>query len=167
MTLPPLPPRLPSSGYPTASEGATAVLVRRIGRFVGIGVLNTLLDLALFAVLEPHLGLVPATIVSTGVAMVFSFVANALFAFGATSLTWRAALTFFVPTAINMWVIQPVVIVALNHVAHQVYDHDYLDALAAKLGATVVSLTINFLVYDRYVWPRTSPDPAPRDVASH
>jgi putative flippase GtrA len=132
-------------------------VLQRVRRFIGIGVINTLLDLALYAVLEPHLGLVPATIVSTGIAMVFSFVMNALFAFGATSLTVRAAVTFFIPTALNMWVIQPVVIVLLHHLIRLVDDHDYADALLAKLGATAVSLTINFLVYDRYVWPRTSP----------
>ena len=146
---PPPPPAAPD-------RWRSSVLLRRMSRFVGIGVLNTLLDLALYALLEPHLGLVRATIVSTGVAMVFSFVANALFAFGASSLTWRAAATFFVPTALNMWVLQPLAIVALDHLAHHVWAHDYLDALAAKLGATVVSLTVNFVVYDRYVWPRTS-----------
>jgi putative flippase GtrA len=120
-------------------------------------VLNTLLDLVLYAALVPHLGLLPATIVSTGVAMVFSFVANARLAFGATSLTWRAAAMFFVPTAANMWVVQPAVIELLDHLLRGIYPHDYAAALLAKLGATGVSLTLNFVVYDRFVWPRASP----------
>jgi putative flippase GtrA len=133
-----------------------SLLVRRLTRFVGIGVVNTLLDLALYALLEPSLGLLPATIVSTGCAMVFSYVANAFLAFGATRLSWRSAVQFFGLSALNLWIVQPVVIWLLDRVLHSVVHDDYHRALLAKLAATAVSMTLNFLVYDRYIWPRTS-----------
>lgn len=133
-----------------------SLVLQRARRFLGIGVLNTTVDIVLFALLEPHLGLIPATLASTAVSMTMSFVLNAFFAFGAAGLTWRAAVTFFAPTAVNMWVIQPLVIAGLYQVARALDGHPYLDALAAKLAATGVSLVINFVVYDRYVWPRTS-----------
>ncbi|MFT4263039.1 MAG: GtrA family protein [Nocardioides sp.] len=133
------------------------VLRRRLGRFAGIGVLNTLIDMGLYALLLPHLAIVPAQIVSSGVAMVFSFIANARFAFGASGLTWRAAGSFFGINALNLWVLQPLVILGAAWAIHLAVDgHDYAVALVAKLVSFAVSLTINFVVYDRWVWPRTS-----------
>jgi putative flippase GtrA len=130
-------------------------LRRRLERFAGIGVLNTLIDVGLFAALVLPLGIVPATLVSTGVAMVFSYVANARFAFDASGLSWRSAAQFLGINAVNFWLIQPVVILAIAAALGAVIDgHDYAVSLAAKVASLVVSLTINFVVYDRFIWPR-------------
>lgn len=141
-----------------------AALRRRLSRFLGIGVVNTLIDVGLYAVLVPHLGIVPSTIISTGAGMLFSFVANARFAFGADRLTWKAAGQFFGLNAINLWALQPLVILGIAWVLERFIDHDYAVALLAKLGSLAVSMTINFLVYDRYIWPQKPlrPTPQPR-----
>ncbi len=110
----------------------------------------------LFAVLQPHVGTVPATIVSTGAGMAFSLVANALFAFGAERLTLRAAAQFVGLNAVNLWLLQPLVILALAAVARQVIADDYHAVLLAKVASLGVSMTVNFVVYDRYIWPRTA-----------
>lgn len=153
-----------AEGSADERAGAWAVIVRRLSRFAGIGVLNTLIDLGIYAALERPLGIVPATLVSTACGMTFSYFANALFAFGASQLSWRTAVQFFGLNAVNLWVVQPLVILAIDAALRSAVGNDYHRALAAKLGATAVSMTINFLVYDRYIWPRTSvPQPVAPD----
>jgi putative flippase GtrA len=136
----------------TTSGGA----FRRVSRFGVIGVINTALDFGLFALLAPRLGIIPATIVSTGAAMVFSYIANAFFVFGATALTWKSAAEFFGFNALNLWVLQAGVIQGLDYVLRPVVDGGYPRALLAKLVSIGLSMILNYLVYDRFIWPRTS-----------
>jgi len=87
--------------------------------------------------------------------MAFSLVANALFTFGAERLTVRAAAQFVGLNAVNLWLLQPLVILALAALARQVIADDYQAVLVAKVASLGVSMTVNFVVYDRYIWPHT------------
>jgi putative flippase GtrA len=133
----------------------------RLSRFAIIGVANTLIDLLLFALLQPHLGTVPATITSTAAGMTFSLVANALFAFGAERVTLKAAAQFVALNAVNLWLLQPLVILGFAELTTRLVADDYVAVLLAKVASLGVSTTINFLVYDRYIWPHTSVRHAP------
>lgn len=141
------------------------VLLRRFSRFAGIGLLNTVVDFGIYAILVRPLGIVLAQIIATGVAMTVGFVLNARYAFSADQLTWQAAVKFFAVNAFNFWLLQPLVILGIAHVLHTFIDSDYAVELLGKLGSLVVSMTINFLVYDRYVWPRTPVSGQPQDQA--
>ncbi len=130
-------------------------LLHRLARFAGIGVINTLLDFALFALLVRPLGIVVAQIVASGISIAVSFVLNARFVFRAEELTWGAAARFFGTNLVNLWLLQPVVILGIAALIGHTVRSDYAVELLAKLGSVAVSMTINFLVYDRYIWPRT------------
>lgn len=121
-------------------------------RFAGVGVLNTLIDLGLFWLLHPHLGITVANFVSTSAGMTFSFVVNGLFTFSSERLTLRHALLFVATTGTTMWLLQPLVIHALLLVVEPV--------IVAKVLAVGFSFVVNFAAYRYVVWPRTD-HPAP------
>jgi len=80
-------------------------LQKRIGhmtRFGIVGIVNTVLDLALFSLLiyVLEVSLFPASFLSYFLAMIFSFFANKLWTFGQslTDRRWFAQLTYFTAT---------------------------------------------------------------------
>ena len=117
---------------------------RTATRFAIVGVLNTALDVGLFLLLHPHLGLVLANLVSVSCGMACSFVLNGRYTFGAGRLTWAQAWRFVLATGTAMWVLQPLVIAALV---------DPLPLAAAKLGGVAVGIAANYLAYRYLVWP--------------
>lgn len=114
-------------------------------RFAAVGVVNTLLDLGLFVLLEDDLGIVLANFVSTSAGMTFSFVVNGLVTFGAGRLTLRHALLFLATTGFVMWALQPVFI----HLFLTVLD----DVVVVKVLSIGVSFVANFVAYRYVVWP--------------
>jgi putative flippase GtrA len=133
--MPPFPTRLP----------------RTVVRFAKVGVANTAIDVALFWVLQPLVGILCANVVSTSAGMLFSFLVNGRHTFGATRLTGRQARAFLGSNALTMWLLQPLVIGG----AHGLLGTPLLMAKVLALGGSVVA---NFLLYRYVVWPvRTSP----------
>jgi putative flippase GtrA len=122
---------------------------RTLGRFACVGVANTLIDLALFWVLQVPLGILAANFVSTSAGMAFSFVVNGRHTFGASRLTGQQALAFLATNGLTMWLLQPLVI----GVAHGLAGTPLLLAKTLALGVSVVT---NFLVYRYVVWPSRS-----------
>ncbi|MDR0483121.1 MAG: GtrA family protein [Cellulomonadaceae bacterium] len=128
-------------------------------RFLLVGAVNTGIDFGILNLLV-HLGvpLLPANIVSTSVALCFSFVANKKFTFKASGgSVWKQALLFLGFTLFGLWVIQG----AILHLAQWAFP-DFMNTFVglnvAKLVATVFSLIWNYLTYDRIVF-RESADP--------
>ncbi|GAA5145161.1 hypothetical protein GCM10023340_14010 [Nocardioides marinquilinus] len=121
-------------------------------RFAAVGVVNTLIDLVLFLLLEAHLGITLANFCSTSAGMTFSFVVNGLVTFEAGRLTLRHALLFLATTGTVMWVLQPLVIHALVGVVDEL--------LVVKVLAIGVSFCANFLAYRYVVWPARHADPS-------
>ncbi|MCW2793352.1 MAG: GtrA family protein [Nocardioides sp.] len=122
-------------------------------RFAAVGVINTLLDVGLFLLLDDRLGIVAANAVSTSAGMAFSFVANGRFTFGAERLTVRHAAQFLATTGTTMWLVQPLAITGLLRAAGAVgTDPSAPVVLIAKLLAVGVSVTMNFLAYRHAVW---------------
>lgn len=114
-----------------------------------MGVANTLLDVALFVLLQDRIGIVLANLVSTSAGMSTSFLLNGLVTFRSGTLTLRHAAMFLATTGLTLWVVQPVLIHAA---ATQV------PVLGAKLLALGACMLLNFAAYRWVVWPPSYDD---------
>lgn len=144
--------------------------LRRAGKFGVIGIINTLLDFTIFNVETKYLGLqvIPANIVSTTIAMVFSFTANRQIVFGGRGkAVWRQGVSFLAVTAVGLYVIQLGIIHLLVidwpaplhlgvHIVRglgiNVFSDGFYINNGAKAIATVASLAWNYIMYKRVVF---------------
>lgn len=114
-------------------------------RFAGVGLLNTLVDVSAFVLLQAQLGVAAANVVSSSAGMLVSFVLNGLFTFRAARLTLRQAVAFTCTNVLTLWTLQPLLI------------HALLDAGGAVVVAKVIALGccvgVNFAAYRWVVWP--------------
>ena len=122
------------------------LLSRTFVRFATVGVANTAIDVVLFWMLQPSLGILAANFLSTSAGMTFSFVANGRHTFGASRVTLRQAVLFLGTNAFTMWLLQPLLIQTAYDVAHT-------PLMAAKVVALGGSVVANFLLYRYLVWP--------------
>jgi len=143
--------------------------LRRVGKFGVVGVLNTVIDFTLYNILSSttFLGLVGSNIVSTTVAMVFSFFANRNVVFKAKQGSIKKqTVRFLLVTGFGIYILQngtiailtqiwPAPIHAVVQYANSMGLHDHNAVItknAAKLVATVVSLIWNYIMYKRLVF---------------
>ena len=123
-------------------------------RFIVVGVSNTVLDFTLMNLLSlAGLNLIIANTISTGIAMIYSFLMNKKWTFRNAGQDYlRQVILFFIFTAIGIWVIQNGLIILAQHylprfgLSNQVFNN------LAKLVASVFSLTWNYLTYNRFVF---------------
>lgn len=123
-------------------------------RFVIVGVVNTIVDFGIMNVLK-LIGLptIVANTISTGVAMVCSFFLNKKYTFRDAGDNYaRQVILFFVFTMIGIWGIQNGAIYLITKYLPHFGLSDQLFANAAKLLASVFSLTWNYLTYNRFVF---------------
>ena len=123
-------------------------------RFGLIGVINTTLDFGLLFVFK-SLGLPVglSNILSTGIAFIFSFFANKNYTFKSSGTNIvREMMLFVAVTLFGLWVLQTGVIWLTLPWFSQLLGSTDSGLLAAKLAATVVSMTWNYLLYDKLVF---------------
>lgn len=134
-------------------------------RFILVGVLNTAIDfLALFGLTAVGVPVVPANMLSTGLALTFSFFANRSFTFrvagtaagGATG----QAVRFLAVTLFGLWALQPVVLLLGTWLLTGAL-REGPALFVSKALATVVSMVWNYLLYDRFVFRTRAADTAP------
>lgn len=145
---------------------------KRVGKFGLIGILNTVIDFALFNVFI-NFGLyrIAANIISTTVAMSFSFVANKSWVFRAKqgNLLKQAGL-FLLVTAFGLYIIQNLVIYFLTEVwlsplmlgydlvgvfgLDGVFSQQFVIDNGAKAVATLFSLVWNYALYKKVVFKK-------------
>jgi putative flippase GtrA len=125
----------------------SSTIARTVVGFATVGVANTAIDVVLFWMLEPSLGILVANFVSTSAGMIVSFLVNGRHTFGASRVTVRQALLFLGANAFTMWLLQPLLI----HTAYGVAGVPLMVAKVVALGGSVVA---NFLLYRYVVWPR-------------
>ena len=131
----------------------------RVLRFVLVGVLNTAIDFAvLFALTSVGVELWLANTVSTSVALVFSFVVNRSFTFNSDENPWRQILPFIAVTLTGLWVLQPAILLSVTGLLTSSWG-EVLSLFVAKILATVVSMTWNYLLYNRVVFRGSTPSP--------
>lgn len=146
--------------------------IKRVGKFGAVGIINTLIDLTFYNILSSSiigLSLIGANLISTTIAMVFSFFANQRLVFNANQRgLLRQALIFFPVTAFGLYVLQSGVIKLFTEVwlaplelavliVHFVglsalFSDDFIIKNGAKAAATLVSLTWNYLMYKKVVF---------------
>ncbi len=124
-------------------------------RFAFIGGINTALDFGiLFLLTALGLDKLVANFFSTSVAFVFSFFANRTFTFKSTGSAKKQFLPFLIVTLIGLWILQPLVILAITQLLHSL--DQALALFIAKLIATIVSLIWNYILYSRFVFKKKS-----------
>lgn len=122
-------------------------------KFIIVGIFNTLLDFGLMNLFRLFTPLVIANVISTGVSMVSSFFLNKKWTFrNAGDNYLREVVLFFVFTVIGLWVIQSGCIWLIETYLPRFGLPDWLFANAAKVIASVPSLTWNYLTYNRFVF---------------
>lgn len=124
-------------------------------RFLMVGAFATALDFGLLFMFR-GLGLstIMANYPATTIAMLASFFANRHYTFKASGAKLRRQMVlFFTVTLIALWIIQPIVIALVEPLVIRYTDYDAVAAFIAKLVATFASLTWNYLLYSRVVFP--------------
>jgi putative flippase GtrA len=149
--------------------------VTRVGKFAGVGVINTVIDFTILNVLSSSyvgLSLITANIVSTTVAMVFSFFANKKVVFKQEKGNpLMQAVLFFAVTGFGLWVLQSGIIYLLTgplvaplKLAYAIvkaiglgnlFSEAFVIKNGAKVFATIVSLTWNYIAYKKVVFKKS------------
>ena len=126
-------------------------------RFGLIGVINTALDFGLLFILK-SIGLMATTanIFSTSIAFVFSFFANKKYTFRSSGTNIvREMILFVAVTLFGLWVLQTGVIwLVLPHLSKLLRSSE-MGLLVTKLIATAVSMTWNYILYDKLVFVKS------------
>ena len=126
-------------------------------RFGLIGVINTALDFGLLFILK-SVGLMATTanIFSTSIAFVFSFFANKKYTFRSSGTNIvREMILFVAVTLFGLWVLQTGVIwLVLPHLRKLLRSSE-MGLLVTKLIATAVSMTWNYILYDKLVFKKS------------
>lgn len=129
---------------------------RQLLRFGLVGGINTALDfglLFLFKALGLPVGV--ANILSTSTAFIFSFFANKKYTFKSTDTNVLREMTlFFIVTLFGLWVLQTIVIQLTLPWLSELLRQPQAALLVAKLLATFVSLTWNYLLYSKLVFKK-------------
>lgn len=127
-------------------------------RFALVGGFNTALDFGiLFGLTALGIDKIVANYISTSISFIFSFFANKTFTFKAkNSNAKREFLSFIIVTLIGLWVLQPLIIAAVTQLLTATTLNDTTTLLIAKLLATVISLTWNYVLYSRIVFKKES-----------
>jgi putative flippase GtrA len=144
---------------------------KRVGKFGLVGIINTLIDFAIYNVLFGLYGLDVrlANIVSTTCAMAFSFTANKQLVFARKSGSiLKQAITFYAVTAFGLYVLQTGTIHILAHIwtaplelavsmvhglgLEPIFSDTFIINNGAKAVGTVLSLTWNYMMYKKVVF---------------
>lgn len=143
--------------------------IKHVSKFGAVGVLNTIIDFAIFNLLSSMFGLslVKSNIASTTVAMMFSFFVNKQMVFKKHDGTLiKQMVIFFAVTTFGLYILQTGAIVFLTDIwlwplhaalslAHAlgIKGHDeFLIKNGAKAIATLLSLSWNYVMYKKVVF---------------
>jgi putative flippase GtrA len=125
-------------------------------RFAVVGGANTALDFAiLFTLVALGVDKIVANYISSGSALIFSFFVNKSFTFKNKSGNAKKQFALFiVVTLIGLWVIQPIIIIAISTALAGSGLNETATLFIAKIVATVASLIWNYLCYSRLVFKK-------------
>lgn len=135
---------------------------KQVLRFAVIGGINTALDFGILIILKTlGLPVIPANIISTSVALTFSFFANRKYTFKGHGDNLRyQVISFLVVTLFGLWVIQNLIIIGIDAAVAPLHLQPIIQLVGAKLVASVASLTWNYVLYSRIVFKKASSEVA-------
>jgi putative flippase GtrA len=130
-----------------------ALRTSRFGRFLGVGAVNTTIDLALYCLLVAvGVPTVVANLCSTSAGLAFSFIANRRFTFRVGRRAGiRDVVAFIGVTGIGLWVLQPVVIAVVGFMV-AAFLAPLLTVVVSKLCAIAVGVVWNWVWYSRLLF---------------
>lgn len=139
---------------------------RQIVKFASVGVVNTAVDFALFALLynvfDVHL--LVANTASTGTALTTGFFLNSRYTFKNEANSKKIFAAYVAVTLVGLWILQPIIITMVSPVllAHSVgYLNQDSAILLAKVLSIVVSMTWNYLWYSFVIFKRSGTSAKP------
>ncbi len=124
-------------------------------RFAAIGAMNTVIDFGLLFVFKAlGLPVLLANVLSTSIAFSLSFTLNKKYTFKTSGTNVKRELALFIAvTLFGLWVLQGLVIMLTSPLISSVLHTNAETTLAiAKLAATAVSMTWNYIAYDKLVF---------------
>lgn len=126
-------------------------LDRRFITYVGVGIINTIVDISILLALTKLIGLpvIMANIFSTTVALAVSYILNGKFTFDANQLTAPGKIATFIGiTLTGLWILQPLLILgsqaALNHASYSL--------IVGKVLAIFVTTIWNYYWYHTHIF---------------
>lgn len=136
--------------------------------FIGVGIINTLLDFAFYTFLVLTVlreNIVLAGIISGTFALICAFITHGTITWRGKDLKLDTILRFFAFTGFGMWVIRPLLLAVFIQVrplyefATMISDsfslpfsYDFIASTGAFGFMIVLVLLYNYFVYDRYVF---------------
>ena len=131
-------------------------------RFLIVGGINTMIDYSiLFSLVNfVKIPIFYSNIISTGIALCFSFMLNKKFTFKDESVTGKTMVAKFLAiTLIGLWIIRPIIIMVVDVLAslsslHSVTNSN-LVLLIGLVIATSVTLIWNYFLYKKFVFKNT------------
>ena len=126
-------------------------------RFVIVGGVNTAIDMAILFSLVNIVGLSIffSNIISTSVALCFSFYANKTFTFKDNNQNLKTKIIVFLSiTLFGLWVMQPIIIAITKSIFGHLSVADNVILMIGKLAATCVTLVWNYLMYRKFVFKK-------------
>lgn len=123
-------------------------------RFILVGIANTAIDFfVLFGLTALGVELILANMISTSIALTFSFFFNRSFTFRSSGRKTTQIFGFLAVTLAGLWVLQPIILVFFVPLLTPVIGRD-LSIIGSKMLATVVSMVWNYLLYDSLVFEK-------------
>lgn len=126
-------------------------------RFALVGGINTAIDfVVLFGLVNfAGLSIILSNIISTSVALSFSFYANKTFTFkDKGSSTKTKMLLFLGITLFGLWILQPIIIMITKSIFGQFVADNNIILLIGKLIATCATLVWNYFMYREFVFKK-------------
>ncbi len=127
-------------------------------RFAIVGGANTALDFTLlFIFVSLGINAIVGNYLSTGISFIFSFFVNKSFTFkNKGGKVARQFILFIAVTIIGLWVIQPIIILAMTSLLQPLQWNESVVLFVAKIIATVASLIWNYFFYSRLVFKKAA-----------
>ena len=126
-------------------------------RFAIVGGFNTAIDFViLFSLVALGLPTIASNILSTSVALIFSFFANKKFTFKNNNKVNKTQFPIFlIITLFGLWIIQPIIIELTKNIAGiMLKNNDIIILFIGKALATCVTLVWNYLLYRKFVFKK-------------
>jgi len=124
-------------------------------RFVIVGGVNTVIDFAFYNFLSKifSLALPVANMISSFIAMLFSFFMNKKWTFRSSGKNYlREIVLFFIFTIISIWVIQSGLIWLVENTFSTIDWQNFWTKNLLKIAASIPSLIWNYVTYNRFVF---------------